>query len=79
MPIRGYCLRCGEAVVNHRTCPGILRYLDPHKFQPVRTKKFVLGVMGVCHRCNVTGFQWDTYRRRVVIEDILMQRGALKF
>lgn len=79
MPIRGYCLRCGEAAVNHRTCPGILRYLDPHKFQPVRTKKFVLGVMGVCHRCNVTGFQWDTYRKRVVIEDILLQRGALKF
>lgn len=79
MPIRGYCQRCGEMVVNNRPMTGIMRYLDAKKFQKYITKKFVLGIMGVCHRCNVTGFQWDTYRRRVIIEDILLQRGALKF
>lgn len=79
MPIRGYCLRCGEASVNNRCTSGMLRYLEGKKHVALRTKKFVLGVMGVCHRCNVTGFQWDTYRRKVIIEDILLQRGALKF
>jgi hypothetical protein len=79
MPIRGYCLRCGEPSVNNRCSSGILRYISGPRFLKLLTKKFVLGVMGVCHRCNVTGFQWDTYRRRVIIEDILLQRGALKF
>lgn len=79
MPIRGYCLRCGEPSINNRCTSGIVRYLSGPRFLKLMTKKFVLGIMGVCHRCNVTGFQWDTYRRRVIIEDILLQRGALKF
>lgn len=79
MPIRGYCLRCGEAAVNNRSCSGIMRYMNDRKFMKVVTKKFVLGVMGVCHRCNINGFQWDPCCRRVVIEDILLQRGTLKF
>jgi hypothetical protein len=79
MPIRGYCLRCGEPFLNNRSSSGILRYMTGRKFIKLMTKKYVLGIMGICHRCNVTGFQWDTFRQRVVIEDILLQQGALKF
>jgi hypothetical protein len=79
MPIRGYCLRCGEPVVNNRCSSGILRYMSSRKFLKLITKKYVLGVMGLCHRCNITGFQWDPCCKRVVIADALMQGGNLQF
>lgn len=78
-PMRGYCMRCGEPAINGRCVSGLARTFASKGLVKTRTMKYGLGVMGICHRCNITGFQFDVYTRTVLTDAILRQRGSLTF
>lgn len=74
-PMRGYCMRCGEPAINNRThTPLATRLIKAHPdlwgaryLGRYRTIKYGLGVMGVCHRCLVNGYNYLIHCRRVVV------------
>jgi hypothetical protein len=75
----GYCMRCGEPAINGRCASGLARTFASQGLVKTRTMKYGLGVMGICHRCNITGFQFDIYTQTVLTDAILRQRGSLTF
>jgi len=78
-PMRGYCMRCGEPAVNNRSPSGVATYISIHARHRYRTIKYGLGVMGLCHRCLVLGYQYDIFNRGIEVPVAIKKNGALVF
>lgn len=86
-PMRGYCMRCGEPAINNRTHTPLAKRLIKSNKQlwlkrylgRYRTIKYGLGVMGICHRCLVHGYNCLMFNKRITVPYNMQAEPVIKF